>query len=473
MGGNATAPREPFRILIVDDEQAARYSVRRALAQEGHELAEAVSGEEALASIEEKPADLVLLDLSMPGMDGMETLARIRERPAPPPVIMITAHGSERLAVEAIRRGADDYIAKPYELDEFRASVRSTLERVRLERENARLREEIARSEGAHPLLGHSPVMQELRNRITAVAGVDVTVLIRGESGSGKELVALEIHRQSARTKGPFVAVSAAAVPDGLVESELFGHERGAFTGADRQRLGRFEQARGGTLFLDEIGDMPFPAQAKVLRLLEERTFERVGGSESVKSDVRLVTATHRDLREEISAGRFREDLYYRIRVVELYVPPLRARGTDVLLLAGRFAQEFAGRHGKDILGFTDEAIEALKAYSWPGNVRELRNAVETGVVLARGEMLGVEELPLEVRTGHDLPVPVPEEKLPLREASRRAQDAFERAYISKAMREAEGNLSAAARALGMYRQTLQNKLRALRIDAEEFRKGG
>ena len=473
MSENAAVPHETFRILIVDDEQAARYSVRRALAQEGHELAEAVSGEKALASLEEKPADLVLLDLSMPGMDGMETLAKIHERPAPPPVIMITAHGSERLAVEAIRRGADDYIAKPYELDELRASVRNSLSRVRLERENARLREEIARASGERPLLGESPAMRELRSRIASVAEVDVTVLIRGESGSGKELVAHEIHRASGRVKGPFVAVSAAAVPDGLVESELFGHERGAFTGADRQRRGRFEQARDGTLFLDEIGDMPLPAQAKVLRLLEERTFERVGGSESVKSDVRLVTATHRDLREEISAGRFREDLYYRIRVVELYVPPLRERGTDSLLLAGRFVQEFAGRYGKKALGFTDEAIEALKAYSWPGNVRELRNAVETGVVLARGEMVEIEELPPEIRAGHGLPVPVTLEKLPLREASRRAQDAFERAYISKAMREAEGNLSAAARSLGMYRQTLQNKLRALRMDAEEFRKGG
>ncbi|MHC4198573.1 MAG: sigma-54-dependent transcriptional regulator, partial [Planctomycetota bacterium] len=404
--------------------------------------------------------------------DGMETLAKIREMPAPPPVIMITAHGSERLAVEAIRRGAHHYIAKPYELDELKASVGNALERVRLERENARLREEIARTSGERPMVGESAPVRELRARIQAVAEVDVTVLIRGESGTGKELVAREIHRLSSRAKGPFVAVNAAAIPDGLVESELFGHERGAFTGADRRREGRFEQAAGGTLFLDEIGDMPTAAQAKVLRLLEESTFERVGGSGPVKADARLLTATHRDLREEAERGRFREDLYYRIRVVELVVPPLRERGGDVLLLAGRFAQEFASRTGKEILGFTDEAADALRAYSWPGNVRELRNAVETGVVLASGDRIGTAELPEEIRGGAPA-VRMPAERLPLKEASRKAVQSFERAYVTRALRESEGNLSAAARSLGVYRQTLQNKLRALGIDAAEFREGG
>jgi two-component system response regulator AtoC/two-component system nitrogen regulation response regulator NtrX len=402
----------------------------------------------------------------------METLAKIREMPAPPPVIMITAHGSERLAVEAIRRGAHHYIAKPYELDELKASVGNALERVRLERENARLREEIARTSGERPMVGESAPVRELRARIQAVAEVDVTVLIRGESGTGKELVAREIHRLSSRAKGPFVAVNAAAIPDGLVESELFGHERGAFTGADRRREGRFEQAAGGTLFLDEIGDMPTAAQAKVLRLLEESTFERVGGSGPVKADARLLTATHRDLREEAERGRFREDLYYRIRVVELVVPPLRERGGDVLLLAGRFAQEFASRTGKEILGFTDEAADALRAYSWPGNVRELRNAVETGVVLASGDRIGTAELPEEIRGGAPA-VRMPAERLPLKEASRKAVQSFERAYVTRALRESEGNLSAAARSLGVYRQTLQNKLRALGIDAAEFREGG
>ncbi|MHC4503947.1 MAG: sigma-54-dependent transcriptional regulator [Planctomycetota bacterium] len=466
---------ETFRILVVDDEEAARYSIKRALGKEGCAITEAASGEEALealASGEEGPADLVLLDLSMPGMDGMETLAKIREMPAPPPVIMITAHGSERLAVEAIRRGAHHYIAKPYELDELKASVGNALERVRLERENARLREEIARTSGERPMVGESAPVRELRARIQAVAEVDVTVLIRGESGTGKELVAREIHRLSSRAKGPFVAVNAAAIPDGLVESELFGHERGAFTGADRRREGRFEQAAGGTLFLDEIGDMPTAAQAKVLRLLEESTFERVGGSGPVKADARLLTATHRDLREEAERGRFREDLYYRIRVVELLVPPLRERGGDVLLLAGRFAQEFASRTGKEILGFTDEAADALRAYSWPGNVRELRNAVETGVVLASGDRIGTAELPEEIRGGGPA-VKMPTERLPLKEASRKAVQSFERAYVTRALRESEGNLSAAARSLGVYRQTLQNKLRALGIDAAEFREGG
>jgi len=466
------AGENEFSILVVDDEEAARYSAKRAFGSD-YDVREADSGEAAFASMNEAPADLVLLDLSMPGMDGMETLAKLRELPAPPPVIMITAHGSERLAVEAIRRGAEDYIAKPYELDELKASVRNALERVRLERENARLREEIARSGGDRPLLGESPAVRELRTRIQAVAEVDVTVLIRGESGTGKELVAREIHRLSSRSGGAFVGVNAAAIPDGLVESELFGHERGAFTGADRRREGRFEQARGGTLFLDEIGDMPLAAQAKVLRLLEERTFERVGGSGSVAADVRLITATHHDLREEIERSRFREDLYYRIRVVELIVPPLRERGGDILLLAGRFAQEFAGRYDKKIVGFTDEAIETLGAYAWPGNVRELRNAVETGVVLAGGERIGRAELPEEVRGGAGVPVPSGGKWEPLRDASKRSQEQFERAYIARALKESEGNTSAAARLLGMYRQTLQNKMRALGMSAEDFKAPG
>jgi two-component system response regulator AtoC/two-component system nitrogen regulation response regulator NtrX len=465
------AGERDFSILVVDDEQAARYSAKRAFGGD-YDVREADSGEAALKSMRGDPADLVLLDLSMPGMDGMETLAKLRELPAPPPVIMITAHGSERLAVEAIRRGATDYIAKPYELDELKASVRNALERVRLERENARLRDEIARAAGDRPLIGESPAVRELLSRIQAVAEVDVTVLVRGESGTGKELVAREIHRMSSRSDRSFVGVNAAAIPEGLVESELFGHERGAFTGADRRREGRFEQAAGGTLFLDEIGDMPLTAQAKILRLLEERTFERVGGSGSVVADVRLITATHHDLREDIERSRFREDLYYRIRVVELVVPPLRERGGDVLLLAGRFAQEFAARYGKEIVGFTDDAVEVLDACSWPGNVRELRNAVETGVVLAGSERIGLADLPEEVRGTGALPPPSGGKWEPLRVASKRSQEKFDRAYISRALAESDGNTSAAARLLGMYRQTLQNKMRALGLSAGDF-KGG
>lgn len=459
---------ETYRLLVVDDEQTARYSIRRALERDGYEIREVSSGEGALEVLSSTPIDLVILDLSMPGMDGMQTLSRIRERPDAPQVIMLTAHGSERLAVEAIRRGAQDYIAKPYELDELRQSVRNALERVRLERENARLREEIARREGFMPLWGESPAMRDLMAKIAAVAAVDVAVLIRGESGTGKELVSREIHRMSSRAKGPFVAVNAAAIPEGLVESELFGHERGAFTGADRRREGRFEQASGGTLFLDEIGDMPLAAQAKILRFLEEKSFERLGGSEPIKADVRLITATHRDLREEIEKGRFREDLYYRIRVVEIVVPPLRERAGDVLLLAGRFLQEFASKYGKRLSGFTDEAIEAMTRYRWPGNVRELKNAIETGVVLARGDKVGLNELPRELR-GPELPIP-DGTRLPLREASRRVLEEFERSYIASALREAKGNLSAAARALGMYRQSLQHKLAALGMDPDAFR---
>lgn len=463
-----------FSILIVDDEAPARYSVRRALARENYALFEAASGEEALAHLDDAgnaPVDLVLLDLSMPGMDGMETLSRIRTMASPPEVIMITAHGSERLAVEAIRRGALDYIAKPYEIDELLAAIRNVMERIRLLRENKRLRDELARSNGERVMLGESPAMHKLFERIDTVAQVNVTVLVRGESGTGKELIARAIHERSGRNDGPFIAVNAAAIPEGLVESELFGHERGAFTGAEKRRIGRFEQASGGTIFLDEIGDMPLAAQSKILRLLEERTFERLGGRKSIETDLRLVTATNRDLKELMRQGKFREDLFYRIKVVELTAPPLRERATDIPLLAGAFCQASAEQHEKQVIGFTEAASRALIAHSWPGNVRELKNAIETGVVLASGERIDICDLPLELNQG-GVPegLTLPKERMPLREATKQATESFERAYISEVLKETNGNISAAARTLGVHRQSLQNKMRTLLLSAEDFR---
>jgi DNA-binding NtrC family response regulator len=325
--------------------------------------------------------------------------------------------------------------------------------------------------ESAKEIIGKSAAACRLRDMIDAAAPVDTVVLLAGPVGSGRELAARRLHALGPRAGKPFITIPCAALSVTLAESELFGHERGAFTGADKRREGRFEQAAGGTMFLDEIGDMPLSAQAKVLRLLEERTFERVGGSGSVTADVRLITATHHDLREEIERSQFREDLYYRIRVVELIVPPLRDRGADILFLAGRFAQEFSTRYDKGIVGFSDEAIETIGAYAWPGNVRELRNAVETGVVLSGGERIGLAELPDEIRGGGGVPVAAPGGKWePLRDASKRSQEQFDRAYISRALKESEGNTSAAARLLGMYRQTLQNKMRALGMSAEDFR---
>ncbi|MBA3320178.1 MAG: sigma-54-dependent Fis family transcriptional regulator [Pyrinomonadaceae bacterium] len=465
-----------YRLLITDDEEAARYGMRRALSTFGYEIEEAASVEEARIIISARPTDLLLLDVNLPGQSGLEYLQELksdgRELPL---VIMITAHGSERMAVEAIRTGAYDYLSKPFELDELRLVVKNALETVRLRRENQALRERLE-LEGARrgSLIGDSEAMRRVRSLIEKVAETEATVLVRGESGTGKELVARELHERSAtRRRGNFVAVNCAALPAELIESELFGHEKGAFTGAAQRRRGKFEQADGGTLFLDEIGDMSATVQAKLLRALEERRIERLGGADSIPVDVRIVSATHRPLEQDIAAGTFRADLFYRLRVVTIEVAPLRERREDIPILAEHFARQTAGKYGLPERPLAASALRRLLEYDWPGNVRELRNTIERALILAEGEQLTVHDLPAEIlpqldshsqadatpateaRSESDLVVPFTADlKIDRRE--------FERRYITRCLAETGGNVTRAAAILGMHRQSLQHKLREL-----------
>src|SRR5918911_2680835 len=380
-----------WRVLVVDDEEAARYGIRRALGGGDYEVGEAGSVEEARAAIASRAPDLMLLDVTLPGESGLDLLRELAAAGEPRPlVIMVTAYGSERMAVEAIKTGAYDYLSKPFEIDELRLVVKNALETVRLRRENLSLRKRIE-LEGAQrgPITGNSEAMRRVRSMIEKVAETDATVLVRGESGTGKELVARELHeRSSHRRKGSFVAVNCAALPSELIESELFGHEKGAFTGAAARRRGKFEQADGGTLFLDEIGDMSANVQAKLLRALEERRIERLGGSESIPVDVRIISATHRPLEQEIEQGNFRADLFYRLRVVTIEIAPLRERREDIPPLAATFARQAAERHNLPERTLGREALRQLMEYDWPGNVRELKNVIERAAIMSEGSEL-------------------------------------------------------------------------------------
>src|SRR6059058_3763865 len=393
-----------LRLLIVDDEEAARYGMRRALETFGCDIAEAESAETARACLHERRFDLLVLDVNLPGMSGLDFLKEIHEqseqqKTEAPLVVIVTAHGSERLAVQAVKSGAYDYISKPFELDDLRLVVKNAFETIRLRRENRSLRRRIeieTSQRGA--LLGNSEAMNRVRSLIEKVAETDATVLVRGESGTGKELVARELHeRSSHRRRGAFVAVNCAALPSELIESELFGHEKGAFTGAAARRRGKFEQADGGTLFLVEIGDMSANVQAKLLRALEERRIERLGGSDSIPVDVRIVSATHRPLEQEIEKGSFRADLFYRLQVVTVEIAPLRDRREDIPVLAETFARQAAERYGLPPRIIAPSALRRLVEYNWPGNVRELRNAVERALIMAEGGELTAKDLTEEI----------------------------------------------------------------------------
>jgi DNA-binding NtrC family response regulator len=449
------------RILVVEDEAALRLALSGLLRREGYDVVLASSYREAEAALATDSFDLVLTDLAL-GRDGsgLEVLAASRARREEVPVIVITAHGSEKVAVEAMRKGAAHYVPKPFDNDELRLVVARELDRTRLAREHRLLLERIAREQGLGAMIGTGPAMRRVFDTITRVAETDLGVLVRGESGTGKELVARALHEASPRSKKPLVAVNCAAIQAELVESELFGHERGAFTGADARRAGRFEAAAGGTIFLDEIGDMPLATQAKVLRVLEARTFERVGGTTTLAADARVVAATHRDLEEDVREQRFREDLYYRLRVIEIVVPPLRERREDVPALAVLFAQRLAEKIGRPPRPFSEAALAALTEYAWPGNVRELRHTVEQAVVLAPGEAIEAADLalPRELAPG----VPRPETGASFAEAKERAIEAFERAWIAEALERHGGNVSRTAAAIGLARQSLQQKLREL-----------
>jgi DNA-binding NtrC family response regulator len=367
--------------------------------------------------------------------------------------------------VEAMKAGAEDYVPKPFDNDQLRLVVKRALERTRLTREHRLLLERIEREYGFGSIIGSGPDMERIFQAISRVAETDLTVLVRGESGSGKELVAQALHHRSPRRERPFIAVNCAAISRELVESELFGHEKGAFTGADARRIGRFEAASGGTIFLDEIGDMPLETQAKVLRVLQERVLERVGGLQPISLDVRVVAATHRDLEAEVEAGRFREDLYYRLKVVELDLPPLRERRQDIAALADRFLEQVAERLKRPKVGLSAGALAKLCEHTWPGNVRELKNVIEQAAVLARGPTIEADEVEVGKKRGRSSKVSA---DLPFAEAKRVAVEDFERAYLVRALETHDGNISRTAEAIGMVRQSLQQKLKELGIRAKD-----
>jgi len=382
------------RILVVEDENAIRLALKGLLTREGYEVELAEDGESALEIQKQQVFDLVLTDLALGrGASGMDVLKAAKESRPETAVVMITAHGSEKIAVEAMKAGAEDYVPKPFDNDELRVVVRRALDRHRLERENRLLLEQIQREYGFEKLVGAGEAMRRIFATMQKVAETDLSVMIRGESGTGKELVAQAVHNTSTRKHKPFVAVNCAAINRELVESELFGHEKGAFTGADSRRTGRFEAADGGTIFLDEIGDMAPETQAKVLRVLEERKLERVGSTRSIDVDVRVISATHRDLEEEVAGGKFREDLYYRLKVVALELPPLRERTEDIPSLAGRFLDHVAERLGRERKQLSAGAMARLATHAWPGNVRELRNVLEQAAVLSPGDEIEESDL--------------------------------------------------------------------------------
>jgi two-component system, NtrC family, nitrogen regulation response regulator NtrX len=444
-------------ILIVDDEAGVRSSLGGLLRDEGYGVDTVDSGEACLDQVTRRAYDVILLDIWLPGIDGLVTLERLRERRVDSQVIMISGHASVESAVRATKLGAFDFIEKPLSLEKTVLAVRNALRQRRLEVENRALR---ARVDRRLVIVGGSEALGRLREQLAMAAPTNGRVLISGENGTGKELVARQIHTLSHRRSGPFVEVNCAAIPEELIESELFGHIKGAFTGAVADRRGKFEMATGGTLFLDEVGDMSLKTQAKVLRALQEQVVEPVGGVSSVRVDVRVIAATNKDLAEEIRHARFREDLYFRLNVIPIFVPPLRERGDDVLRLAEHFVAEFSREYGRRPKTFSPEAVAILRAYRWPGNVRELRNVIERLMIMVPGDVIVEADLAFLEITG---PRPVADHPAVVGPLFA-ARDAWERAYILGALAAFDGNISRTADALGIERSNFYKKMRGLGI---------
>ncbi len=480
-----------YKLLLIDDERDMHYSFRRLFDAADVELATAASGEEGLRRIPEFRPDLVLLDLRLGGMNGLETLRRIRELDARLPVILMTAYGTTQTAIEAMKLGAYDYLLKPFEVPRLQQIVRDALRASRAMREVVSYPPLLEQEDYELGIVGRSPAMQEVFKLIGQLAASDATALITGESGTGKELVARAIYHHSRRRDQPFLAVNCAAIPEPLLESELFGHERGAFTGAANHRIGRFEQCHRGTIFLDEIGDMSPATQTKILRVLQHGTFERVGGNETVCVDVRVIAATNQDLERAVAEKRFREDLFYRLNVVRVRLPPLRERPGDIPLLVNYFLRRASQRHRQPPRAVSAEALAVLERYFWPGNVRELENAIEHACVVAKGDALLPRDLPAAVRapalrppTPSALPAapgsapgPSPDEDLGAlldrlfawarQHPELKVMDAVERELVLRALRETRGNQVRAARLLGMTRATLRKRIERFQIRQE------
>lgn len=452
-------------ILVVDDERSIRIGLKGLLSKEGCEVSVAENGSEALRLLASQEYDLVLTDLRMAGIDGLNLLKTIKEQYPDTLVIMMTAYGSEKIAVEAMKAGARDYLVKPFDNDEVKILVRQALEQRALQRQVQHLYARLDATFRFENLLGTSPAMQRVFDVVKKVAPTDLTVLITGESGTGKELIANALHHNSPRKNGPFIKVNCAAMARELVESELFGHEKGAFTGAIAARDGKFEAADGGTLFLDEIGDMPLETQAKVLRVLQEREFERVGGNRTIKVDVRVLAATNKNLQQMVHEGKFREDLFFRLNVVSIGLPSLRERREDIPLLATHFLKEVTARYGHGPLTFSADAYGLLLSAAWPGNVRELKNIVEASAVLAPGPEIHAYDVRLPSQPDSTDTAAA----TTFKEAKQQVVDAFERDFITRALQRHQGNVTRAATEMGMLRQQLQQKIRELGLkDGEE-----
>ena len=446
-------------ILVVDDDDAHRGMLRTMLRSWGYTVEEAADGDNAVALVHEKAFDVVLTDVRMTRMDGISALKGILAYNPALPVVLMTAYSSVETAVEALRLGAYDYLIKPLDFEALRHTLEQAIEHSRLSVENRELRRQLTDAAARPDILGRSQAIKDMLQIISTVAPTEATVLITGESGTGKELVARALHEGSARAARPLVTVNCAALAENLLESELFGHKKGSFTGADRRREGRFMQANGGTLFLDEIGEMPLPLQAKLLRALQQREVQRVGSDTPITVDVRVLAATNRDLRREAADNRFREDLYFRLNVISIEVPSLCRRSEDIPLLAAHFLQRFAERNRKNIKGFAPQALDSMLRYSWPGNVRELENAVERAVILCNGDLITGRELPASVV---DAPTAATTAAAPEGDISLAglSLDTVERRAIEETLRQTGDNKSEAARRLGITRATLHNKLR-------------
>jgi len=437
-------------VLVVDDDAGVRESFRLTL-EDHYDVVDVPDGLRALDAVRASQVDLVLLDIRLPEMDGIEVLERIKAIDEGIEVVLVTAVRTVRTAVAAMKLGAFDYLTKPFEEDELLAVIARALEKRALEREVTFLRGELARARDFDEIVGHHPAMQKVYHLVAQVARTTTTVLITGESGTGKELVARAIHRQGPRRDKPFVAVNPAAVAESLIESELFGHERGAFTGANQRKLGRFELAQGGTLFLDEIATLKGELQVKLLRVLQEREIERVGGTHPIKIDVRVVAATNADLKDAVARGAFREDLYYRLNVVSIAVPPLAQRADDIPLLVQHFVHRYSRECNKPVDELSPEILTALREYGWPGNVRELQNVVERAVVLAEGPVIQLSDLPLDVLLPKHREKVRTADHLPLKNAT----EEFERQIVLRVLERVGGNQSEAARILGLHRNTI------------------
>ena len=455
-----------LRVLIVDDEVSLRYTLKEVLTQEGYTVEVAADGFEALAALEKFKPHVAILDYSMPKMNGLDVLKKLRQRKPELIVIMMTAYGTEEIAVEAMKAGAFDYFAKPFNNDEMLLRIAAAAGRLELEEENRQLKKRVSALRSEPVILWKSPAMAEINQMIEQIAETDVTVLINGESGTGKELVATSVHMRSLRAKAPFVKLNCAALPEPLIESELFGYDAGAFTGAVGNRKGKFEQAHGGTIFLDEIGDMTISTQTKVLRVLQEREFERLGGARTIQVDVRVIAATHQDLEAKIAEGEFREDLYYRLNVVKLKLPSLRDRLEDIELLANHFVHLYSERFGKEVRAIPPGILQRMLHYRWPGNVRELENSIARAVVLDSYDKLVPESAAGSSFSDGFLPPDL--FNMHYKDAKNSLLEAFESKYLLGMLERADNNVSKAAKMAGMHRKNYWEKLQKYQSGATD-----